>query len=108
LEACSFRDAYGDFERAGAMVLGISTDSVKKHEKFKSKYGLPQTLLSDPDHQVAEQYGVWGRKKFMGREYDGISRTTFLIDEQGKIKQIWRDVKPEGHADEILAALRPQ
>ena len=89
-------------------MLGISTDSVKKHEKFKSKYELPQTLLSDPDHGIAAQYGVWGLKKFMGREYEGVHRTTFLIDENGVIKQIWRDVKPEGHADEILAALRSE
>ncbi len=90
----------------GAVVLGISTDSVKSHGKFKSKYELPQTLLSDPDHRVAEQYGVWGEKNFMGRTFMGINRTTYLIDEQGLVKQVWPKVKPEGHADEILAALR--
>lgn len=106
VEACSFRDAYGEFQRAGAVVLGVSTDSVKSHEKFKTKYNLPFPLLSDPEHQVAEQYGVWGPKKFMGKEFEGISRVTFLIDEQGLIKQVWPKVKPEGHADEILAALQ--
>ena len=87
-------------------MLGASTDSVKSHEKFKTKYELPQTLLSDPDHLVAEQYGVWGEKSFMGKTFMGINRITFLIDEQGIIKQIWPKVKPEGHADEILQALR--
>lgn len=105
-EACSFRDAYGEFERAGAVVLGASTDDAKSHAKFKSKYNLPFTLLSDPDHQVAEQYGVWGKKKFMGREFDGINRVTYLIDEHGVVKQVWPKVKPEGHADEILAELQ--
>lgn len=105
VEACSFRDAYGEFERAGAVVLGVSTDSVKSHGKFKSKYELPFTLLADTEHQVAEQYGVWGPKKFMGKEFLGVSRVTYLIDEQGVIKQVWPKVKPEGHADEILAAL---
>lgn len=105
VEACSFRDAYGEFQRAGAVVLGVSTDSVKSHEKFKTKYNLPFPLLSDPEHQVANLYGVWGPKKFMGREFEGISRVTFLIDEQGRIKQVWPQVKPEAHADEVLAAL---
>ncbi len=105
-EACSFRDAYGEFERAGAVVLGASADDVKSHTKFKAKYSLPFTLLSDPDHQVAEQYGVWGVKKSMGKEYEGIHRVTYLIDEQGIVKQVWPKVKPEGHADEILATLQ--
>lgn len=104
-EACAFRDAYGEFQRAGAVVLGISTDSVKSHEKFKTKYQLPFPLLSDPEHQVAEQYGVWGEKKFMGKAFNGISRVTFLIDENGIVKQVWPKVKPEAHADEVLAAL---
>jgi peroxiredoxin Q/BCP len=105
-EACGFRDAYREFQEAGAVVLGISADSVESHRKFKDKYNLPFDLLSDPDHSVAEEYGVWGPKKFMGRESIGISRVTFLIDEHGNVKQVWPNVKPEGHADEILAALR--
>lgn len=105
-EACSFRDAYGEFERAGAVVLGVSPDDVDSHQQFKTKYSLPFTLLADPQHQVAEQYGVWGIQKFMGREYEGVSRVTYLIDENGIVKQVWPKVTPEGHADEILAALR--
>jgi thioredoxin-dependent peroxiredoxin len=106
VEACSFRDAYAEFQRAGAVVLGVSTDDTKSHEKFKTKYSLPFPLLSDPEHQVAEQYGVWGLKSFMGKEYMGVNRITYLIDENGVVKQVWPKVKPEGHADEILAALR--
>lgn len=105
-EACSFRDAYGEFQQAGAAVFGISTDSIKSHTKFKDKYHLPFTLLSDPDHQVSEQYGVWGEKKFLGKAFMGVSRVTYLIDEQGAVKQVWPKVKPEAHADEVLAALR--
>lgn len=106
VEACSFRDAYAEFQQAGAVVLGVSTDDTRSHEKFKTKFSLPFPLLSDPDHQVAEQYGVWGLKKFMGREFEGINRITYLIDENGVVKQVWPKVKPEGHADEILQALK--
>lgn len=106
VEACSFRDAYAEFQQAGAVVLGVSTDNTRSHQKFKAKFSLPFPLLSDPDHQVAEQYGVWGLKKFMGREFEGINRITYLIDENGIVKQVWPKVKPEGHADEILQALR--
>jgi thioredoxin-dependent peroxiredoxin len=105
-EACSIRDAYGEFQRAGAAVFGISADSVKSHEKFKRKYSLPFALLSDPDHSVSEQYGVWGEKKFMGKTFMGINRITYLIDENGVVKHVWPKVNPEGHADEILAALK--
>lgn len=105
-EACSFRDAWQAFQEAGAVVLGVSTDSVQSHQKFKQKYGLPFTLLADTDHHVAEQYGVWGEKTFMGKRYLGVSRVTYLIDEQGRIKQVWPKVKPEGHALEILKALQ--
>jgi peroxiredoxin Q/BCP len=108
IEACSFRDAYGEFQQAGAVVLGVSPDDTQSHEKFKSKYNLPFTLLADPQHQVAEQYGVWGTQKYMGREYMGVSRVTYLIGADGTIKQIWPKVKPEGHADEILTALRAE
>jgi peroxiredoxin Q/BCP len=106
VEACSFRDAYAEFQHAGAVVLGVSTDNTRSHQKFKTKYSLPFPLLSDPDHQVAEQYGVWGPKKFMGREFEGINRITYLIDADGIVKQVWPKVKPEGHADEILQALQ--
>jgi thioredoxin-dependent peroxiredoxin len=105
-EACGFRDAYQDFEKAGAVVLGVSTDSVKKHDKFVEKFHLPFPLLADEDKSIVEAYGVWGKKKFMGREYMGTNRVTFLIDPKGKIKKIWPSVKPEEHAAEVLAAIK--
>jgi len=105
-EACGFRDAYRDFEKAGAVVLGVSTDSVKKHDKFVEKFQLPFPLLADEDKSIVEAYGVWGKKKFMGREYMGTNRVTFLIDPKGKIKKIWPTVKPEEHAAEVLAAIQ--
>lgn len=105
-EACGFRDAYKDFEKAGAVVLGVSTDSVKKHDKFVEKFQLPFPLLADEDKSIVEAYGVWGKKKFMGREYMGTNRVTFLIDPKGKIKKIWPVVKPEEHAAEVLAAIK--
>jgi thioredoxin-dependent peroxiredoxin len=105
-EACGFRDAYQDFEKAGAVVLGVSTDSVKKHDKFVEKFHLPFPLLADEDKSIVEAYGVWGKKKFMGREYMGTNRVTFLIDPKGKIKKIWPTVKPEEHAAEVLAAIK--
>ena len=105
-EACSFRDGYGQYQQAGVVILGVSPDSPKKHTKFKEKYGLPFTLLADENHQVCELYGVWGRKKYMGREYDGVFRTTFLIDSQGKILKVFQNVKPDGHSEQVLAALQ--
>ncbi len=105
-EACNFRDDYSAYEAAGVVILGVSPDSVKKHAKFKEKYNLPFTLLADEDHQVCERYGVWGRKKFMGREYDGVFRTTFLIGPDGKILKVFEDVKPSEHSAEVLEALR--
>ncbi|GAP10188.1 peroxiredoxin [Bellilinea caldifistulae] len=104
-EACSFRDDYSEYEKAGVIILGVSPDSPKSHAKFKEKYNLPFTLLADENHQVCELYGAWGRKKFMGREYDGVLRTTFLIGSDGTILRIFPDVKPEGHSKEVLAAL---
>lgn len=104
-EACSFRDGYADYRRAGVVVLGISPDSVKSHAKFKAKYELSFTLLSDDGHQVCEAYGVWGRKKFMGREYDGVFRTTFLISPTGQIYQVFENVKPDGHSAQVLSAI---
>lgn len=105
-EACAFRDAYSEYTQAGIAVVGVSPDKVKSHAKFKSKYQLPFTLLADEDHAVCELYGVWGRKKFMGREYDGVFRTTFLIGPDGMIMKVFENVKPDGHSQEVLAALK--
>jgi peroxiredoxin Q/BCP len=104
-QACGIRDAYGEFERAGAVVLGVSPDKVGKHVKFKEKYDLPFRLLADPEHEVAERYGVWGEKKYMGRSYMGVNRTTFLIAPDGTLARVMHDVKPDSHADDVLAAL---
>jgi thioredoxin-dependent peroxiredoxin len=104
-QACGIRDAWGEFERAGAVVLGVSPDDERSHEKFRSKYDLPFTLLADTDHAVAEEYGVWGEKSYMGRNYFGVRRSTFVIDENGKVKKIFEKVKPATHADDVLAAL---
>src|SRR3990172_11998891 len=103
-EACSFRDAFSEFKKRGIKVLGISPDSETSHRKFAAKYELPFTLLADPDHSIAEAYEVYGQKKFMGRTYMGVNRTTFLIDEKGKIKKVFEKVKPEEHAREVLGA----
>src|SRR6267142_3116386 len=103
-EACSFRDAFADFEKRGIKVLGISPDNETKHKKFAEKFDLPFTLLTDTDHAISEKYGTYGQKKFMGRTYMGIIRTTFLIDEEGKIKRIFEKVKPDDHAREVLDA----
>ena len=101
-EACSFRDNYSVFKQNGIEILGVSADSIKSHAKFQEKYQLPFTLLSDPEHSVSEAYGVWGLKKYMGREYYGINRTTFLINEDGKLVKIYEKVKPAEHAQEIM------
>lgn len=102
-EACSFRDAYADFREAGVEVIGISPDNEKSHSKFIQKYELPFVLLSDPDHQVCEAFGVWGLKKYMGREYEGVYRTTFVIGPDGVIKRVYENVKPADHSHEVLA-----
>jgi peroxiredoxin Q/BCP len=104
-QACGIRDAYEEFERAGAVVLGVSPDSVKRHVKFREKYDLPFTLLADPDHEVAEQYGVWGEKKFAGKTYMGVSRSTFVIAPDGTVAKAMHKVKPAEHADDVLAVL---
>ena len=104
-EACAFRDAYSEFKKKGAVVLGVSPDPVKSHDKFTEKFKLPFPLLADPDKKIVQDYGVWGEKFFMGRKYMGTHRVTFLIGPNGKIKKIWPKVKPEEHADEVLAAL---
>ncbi len=103
-QACSLRDGFKDLQKAGITVYGVSMDSEAKHQKFISKYDLPFDLLIDADHAVADKYGAYGEKKFMGRTYNGILRKTFLIDEDGRVKKIFDKVKVDDHADEILQA----
>lgn len=105
-EACGFRDDYSAYQQAGVAILAVSPDNAKSHSKFKAKYDLPFPLLADAGHQVCLQYGVWGPKKFMGKEYEGVLRTTFLIDATGKIAQVFENVKPDQHSVEILSALK--
>jgi thioredoxin-dependent peroxiredoxin len=104
-QACGIRDAYGEFEQAGAVVLGVSPDDEASHGKFRSKYDLPFALLADPGHEVADLYGVWGEKKYMGRTYWGVLRSTFVIAEDGTVKSVMHNVKPDRHADDVLAVL---
>jgi thioredoxin-dependent peroxiredoxin len=105
-EACAFRDDYSAYQEAGVNIVGVSPDSPKSHQKFKEKYQLPFALLADEEHQVADAYGVWGPKKFMGKSYEGILRTTFLIDGQGQIIRVYENVKPAEHSAEILEDLK--
>lgn len=105
-EACNFRDDYSAFEQAGVTILGVSPDSPKSHAKFKEKFNLPFSLLADEQHEVCERFGVWGPKKFMGREYMGVARTTFVIGADGMVKKIFENVKPADHSAEVLAAVR--
>jgi peroxiredoxin Q/BCP len=105
-EACAFRDNFSDFKKRGAIVLGVSPDSVKSHDKFVEKFKLPFTLLADEDKKIVESYGVWGENSFMGKKYLGVYRVTFLIGPDGRIKKIWPEVKPDEHAAEVLAALK--
>jgi len=104
-EACAFRDEFAGFKRKGAGVPGVSVDSAKSHDKFADKFKLQFTLVSDEDKKIVQAYGVWGEKSFMGRKYKGTHRVTFLIGPDGRIKKIWPQVKPEEHAEEVLAAL---
>ena len=104
-QACGIRDNYDDFEKRGAVVLGVSTDEESSHVKFKEKYGLPFTLLADTDHNVAEQYGTWVEKNFGGKKYMGVERSTFLIDPEGRIAKVMRRVKPDTHVERVLAEL---
>ena len=104
-EACNFRDDYDIYQEKGIKIIGVSPDSEKSHYKFQEKYSLPFTLLSDIDHQVAEKYGVWGLKNFMGREYEGVFRTTFLIDKERKVVKVFEGVKPANHSSEVLAVI---
>ena len=105
-QARGIRDVYGEFEREGAVVLGVSPDDEASHVKFKEKFKLPFTLLADEGHHVADEYGVWVEKKYMGRTYMGVERSTFVIAEDGTIKKALHNVKPATHADEVLATLR--
>lgn len=102
-EACNFRDGYKTFQDMGLVILGVSADSVKSHKKFAEKFELPFPLLSDESHAVCKAYSVWGLKKFMGKEYMGIERSSFLIDEKGNIAKIYEKVKPQEHVDEVVA-----
>jgi thioredoxin-dependent peroxiredoxin len=104
-EACGFRDANDRIASRNALVVGVSPDSAESHRGFMEKFGLPFLLLSDPDHAVAETYGAWGEKTLHGKTAAGILRSTFVIDEEGRIARVFRKVTPEGHAEEVLAAL---
>lgn len=104
-EACAIRDDFPAFGNLGAKVLGVSVDSVASHKKFAEKYSLPFTLLADEQKNIVNRYGVWGKKKFMGREYEGTSRVSFLIDPEGSIAKVYENVKPAEHAQEVLADL---
>ena len=104
-EACSFRDADDVYTEKGIKVFGISTDDEKSHQKFISKYSLPFDLLADTDKTIVEKYGVWGEKSMYGRKYMGIDRATFLIDEKGIIRNIWRSVKVTGHVEDVMETI---
>lgn len=106
VEACEFRDSWADVKKTGAVVLGVSPDDTKSHEKFKTKFKLPFPLLADEDHAVAEAYGAWGEKSMYGRTYEGILRSTFIIGPDGKVARVFEKVKPKGHAGEVLEAIR--
>ncbi len=105
-EACSFRDDFSDYKKAGVTILGVSPDSVASHTQFKEKHHLPFTLLADADHQVAALYGVWGVKKIFGKEYEGVYRTTFLINPEGIIQEVFERVNPKGHSEEVLSLVQ--
>ncbi|MDZ4159989.1 MAG: thioredoxin-dependent thiol peroxidase [Anaerolineaceae bacterium] len=104
-EACKFRDDYSSFEKKGVIIVGVSPDTAESHVKFKTQHELPFPLLADEGHQVCERYQVWGKKKFMGKEYMGVLRTTFLIGADGVIIKVFENVKPADHSAEVLAAL---
>jgi peroxiredoxin Q/BCP len=105
VEACEFRDSYDVFRDRGAEILGVSPDDVASHGKFKSKYELPFTLLADPEHEVAEKYGVWGERNSYGKKSMGITRSTFIIDSDGNVARAMMGIKPAGHASEVLDSL---
>ena len=104
-EACEFRDRNEEFEGAGTTILGISPDSVEDIRAFREKFSLPYRLVADPDHEVAEAYGVWAQKSMFGKKFWGVDRSTFVIDPEGRIERIYRKVKPGGHATKVLQAL---
>ena len=104
-QACALRDGYAEFLNRGAVILGVSPDDKASHVKFKNKYQLPFTLLADPEHEASEAYGVWGERTFAGRKYMGITRSTFVIDSDGNVTKAMRGVKPDTHAEKVLAAL---
>jgi peroxiredoxin Q/BCP len=105
-EACGFRDDYNSYVNSDLVIIGVSPDSPKDHAKFKTKYSLPFSLLADEGHVVCEKYGVWGLKKFMGRTYEGVMRTTFLIDPNGRIATVFKNVRPAEHAAEVIEAAK--
>ena len=105
-EACNFRDDYSAYENAGVVILGVSPDSPASHAKFKTKFNLPFPLLADDDHKVCDAYGVWGPKKLMGKSYDGVLRTTFLIDAAGNLVRVFEGVRAAEHSTEVLDALK--
>lgn len=106
IEACSFRDTFPRFDDLNAMIIGVSKDTPKSHRKFKAKFDLPYTLISDPEHVVADAYGVWVEKTFMGRTFMGMARTTFVIGPDGKIVKVFEKVTPKDHAAEVADAIR--
>jgi thioredoxin-dependent peroxiredoxin len=106
VEACSFRDEHTKLQKAGAVVLGVSPDDEKSHQKFIKKHSLPFQLLVDADHAMAEKYGAWGEKNMYGKKYMGILRSTVLIDPEGKVAKVWPKVKPDGHAEDVLASIK--
>ncbi len=105
-EACGFRDNYSAYINADVVILGVSPDDTRSHTKFKEKFTLQFPLLADEKHIVCNQYGVWGPKKFMGREFEGVLRTTFLVDSNGRIAKVFENVKPAEHSSEVLAAIK--
>lgn len=105
-EACNFRDDFPKFKKSSAVIIGVSPDSVSSHKKFAEKYNLPFTLLSDEDKKVVQLYDVWKEKSMYGKKYMGVERTTFIIDEDGKIKSIFNKVKVDGHNEEVMKALK--
>jgi peroxiredoxin Q/BCP len=105
-EACNFRDDYSAYVNADVVILGVSPDTTKSHTKFKQKFNLPFPLLADEGHKICEAYGVWGPKKMMGREYEGVLRTTFLVDANGRIAKVFENFRPAEHSAEVLSAIK--